>query len=121
MCDNGASSIRYFRPGCGDCYTLDFSLRTQTNQNSRNTRNVRRVDETDLPPPPPEEEKGAKKKKKEVSYDKSCKICLEREISTAVIPCGHSYMCSACSNIKASKKICAICRGEIQSVLYLKS
>ena len=121
MCDGGASSIRYFRPGCGDCYVLDFSLRTQRNQSSGNTRKVQRVDETELPLPGEEEKKEEKEgKKKELSYEKTCKICLEQEISTAVIPCGHSYMCFKCSNIKASKKTCAICRGEIQSILHLK-
>lgn len=39
--------------------------------------------------------------------DRLCKICYEREYSTALLPCGHVIACNECSSLL---KFCAVCR-----------
>lgn len=44
---------------------------------------------------------------------KPCIICLDKEISTVVVPCGHMYGCGSCAK---SFKNCPICRKEISEI-----
>jgi len=43
---------------------------------------------------------------------KVCKICYDALIGTAVIDCGHSYMCPDCARLEP--KECAICKKKIK-------
>ena len=47
----------------------------------------------------------------------TCPVCIERQKSKTLVPCGHSY-CLPCSK-KLSKygKKCAICRGEFDQII----
>jgi len=45
-----------------------------------------------------------------------CKICLEREIDTALLPCRHSCLCSVCAN---NVNQCPVCRNSIGQVLQI--
>jgi len=45
-----------------------------------------------------------------------CKVCLEREITTAFLPCRHSATCEECSK---SIKECPLCRQAISQTLLL--
>ena len=51
-----------------------------------------------------------------VRFDGLCVICLEREASLAVVPCGHQCVCPGDSQ---ALKVCPICRGPIQSFLRI--
>ena len=51
-----------------------------------------------------------------VRFDGLCVICLEREASLAVVPCGHQCVCPGDSQ---ALKVCPICRGSIQSFLRI--
>ena len=42
-----------------------------------------------------------------------CKICMENEVSTAFLPCGHVVSCNHCSNLQ-SVRTCPICRVRIE-------
>jgi len=44
---------------------------------------------------------------------KTCKICFEQKINTALIPCGHCVVCIKCSK---GLKQCCICRTEIHQI-----
>ena len=49
-----------------------------------------------------------------------CCICLVNKANTLVMPCGHSIVCSECSDqLKKTPnaKLCVLCRGEISEVL----
>lgn len=49
-----------------------------------------------------------------------CRICMENEITTAIVPCGHKCMCKKCADIvRSTHKLCPICRGDIQSLLVV--
>jgi len=61
----------------------------------------------------------AKMKSETIDYsvDKIlCKVCLEREINTAFLPCRHSATCDECSK---SIKECPLCRQQIGQTLLL--
>ncbi|XP_013386672.1 baculoviral IAP repeat-containing protein 3-like [Lingula anatina] len=46
--------------------------------------------------------------------EKVCKICLDAEISTVILPCGHLVCCGSCV---VALKVCPICRGRIQGTV----
>lgn len=43
-----------------------------------------------------------------------CKICFEREYSTALLPCGHVIACDKCSS---TMQICAVCRTKVDKII----
>ena len=53
---------------------------------------------------------------REIRDKKSCKICMEDDISVVFLPCGHLCCCSSCAN-RPAVKICPICRIEIADKL----
>ena len=46
-----------------------------------------------------------------------CPICVNNEIDTAIVPCGHT-LCSKCS-LKCDLSLCYICRNPIEKVIKL--
>ena len=44
---------------------------------------------------------------------RSCKVCMDREIDTVFIPCGHLCTCAVCYEINALTE-CPLCRRGIQ-------
>jgi len=57
--------------------------------------------------------------KSDRSYDDSvvCPICMERKISAAIVPCGHTLCYDGPCH--RSLKACHICQGPIQTVIRL--
>jgi len=55
----------------------------------------------------------AEEKKEPENSSATCVICLDNEVNHIVIPCGHCCLCEGCSDIKALKSKCPICRKEI--------
>ena len=49
---------------------------------------------------------------RETQERKSCKFCMEDDISVVFLPCGHLCYCSSCANLPAVKN-CPICRAVI--------
>lgn len=69
----------------------------------------------------PEPEKAKKHKKKssrrrKSSEDNECVVCMEHERETAIQPCGHVALCTACA---ASVLACPICNGPKDGVIKL--
>lgn len=51
--------------------------------------------------------------------DNLCCICATNNITTVIVPCGHSVYCNDCSlheNVKHSDH-CPICRGNVDSII----
>jgi hypothetical protein len=44
-----------------------------------------------------------------------CVVCMEGEIDTKVLPCGHVAMCSACVRRLPTPKRCPLCRADVRS------
>ena len=55
-----------------------------------------------------------KQKQKQKKLKKECIICMDEEINTAMVPCGHRLACYSCSK---TLKNCPICRADIKMVL----
>jgi hypothetical protein len=51
----------------------------------------------------------------EVREDLLCCICLDREIDTVLLECGHSVVCSVCG-VDASLDTCPICRAKVERI-----
>ena len=45
-----------------------------------------------------------------------CRICLDRERNTVILPCGHATCCKECAKPLQN---CPICRKEIDKVLEI--
>lgn len=48
--------------------------------------------------------------------DNTCVICMENEIDSVILECGHMAICYSCSIIPSFKRKCPICRRPIQRV-----
>ena len=47
-----------------------------------------------------------------------CVVCMGRNSTHIVVPCGHHCICAQCSsNIKARQQSCPICRQTIDSII----
>ena len=44
-----------------------------------------------------------------------CKICMERQINTLIMPCKHSCMCDRCAINNSTN--CPICRAHIEKII----
>jgi hypothetical protein len=44
-----------------------------------------------------------------------CAICMDREKTHIVIPCGHECLCGPCSEVVTDKE-CPVCRQECSGV-----
>ena len=49
---------------------------------------------------------------------RSCKVCMDREIDTVFIPCGHLCTCAVCYEINALTE-CPLCRRGIQRAQHV--
>ena len=52
------------------------------------------------------------KQSKNLEDARTCKICMENEISFVFIPCGHLITCENCA-VNGDLKICPMCRKQI--------
>ena len=43
------------------------------------------------------------------SENKKCVICIDKDLSVALVPCGHMIACKSCA--KKLPPVCPICRG----------
>jgi hypothetical protein len=53
---------------------------------------------------------------KNENHESSCAICLTDPVSTAIVPCGHTF-CGNC--VKKQNTTCYICRGTIRERIKL--
>ena len=55
-----------------------------------------------------------KLKNAEMKQEKSCKVCLDKEVEVVFVPCGHLVSCTHCT---PSLKNCPVCRTKITAVV----
>lgn len=46
--------------------------------------------------------------------ERTCKVCMDKEVSVVFIPCGHLVVCQECA---PSLRKCPICRGIIKGTV----
>lgn len=46
--------------------------------------------------------------------ERTCKVCMDKEVSIVFIPCGHLVVCKECA---PSLRKCPICRGTIKGTV----
>jgi rubrerythrin len=51
------------------------------------------------------------------SEKKKCVICLDKDLSVALVPCGHMFACKSCA--KKMPHVCPICRSAITDTLKI--
>ena len=78
---------------------------------NNNNQKVKRQN-TDSTAKQSQNESGKKKAVEESDNSKFCTICLERQITTAVLNCGHLSFCADCSKDLVGKE-CPICRSNV--------
>ncbi|CAB3387220.1 Hypothetical predicted protein [Cloeon dipterum] len=54
---------------------------------------------------------------KEIPMEYVCKVCYNKEIEIAFLPCSHAVVCTQCAFQLQS---CAVCKAKVQSVLRIK-
>jgi hypothetical protein len=72
-----------------------------------------RIEEPPPPPPPPQPAAGASAAAEEDDGDDGCcAICMDAERDTALEPCGHALLCSACAHkvLRTAVPACPVCR-----------
>ena len=52
-----------------------------------------------------------------VPYEKKCSVCVTRDLSTILIPCGHAF-CTSCAG-RAERTRCHTCRARIDSTMRI--
>eukprot|EP01097_Dermamoeba_algensis_P007621 TRINITY_DN485_c0_g1_i1.p1 TRINITY_DN485_c0_g1~~TRINITY_DN485_c0_g1_i1.p1 ORF type:complete len:169 (-),score=47.43 TRINITY_DN485_c0_g1_i1:305-811(-) len=60
------------------------------------------------------EESSKKSSEEKLRQDKTCVVCLDHEIETAFLECGHMACCKGCSVLL---KVCPVCRSKIVRVV----
>lgn len=51
-----------------------------------------------------------------------CKVCIEKELDTLILPCKHLCVCSECANLlykQPGGKKCPICRAKISETVKI--
>lgn len=51
---------------------------------------------------------------RKLQEERTCKVCMDREVSIVFIPCGHLVVCKDCA---PSLRKCPICRGTIKGTV----
>ncbi|KAL6082535.1 hypothetical protein STEG23_004619 [Scotinomys teguina] len=51
---------------------------------------------------------------RKLQEERTCKVCMDREVSIVFIPCGHLVVCKDCA---PSLRKCPICRGSIKGTV----
>jgi len=51
---------------------------------------------------------------RKLKEDRTCKVCMDREINTVFLPCGHLVCCESCAK---SLSNCPICRGVVRGTV----
>ncbi|XP_008828082.2 baculoviral IAP repeat-containing protein 3 [Nannospalax galili] len=51
---------------------------------------------------------------RKLQEERTCKVCMDREVSTVFIPCGHLVVCKDCA---PNLRKCPICRGTIKGTV----
>ncbi|KAL8179644.1 UNVERIFIED_CONTAM: hypothetical protein K2H54_070292, partial [Gekko kuhli] len=46
--------------------------------------------------------------------ERTCKVCMDKEVSIVLIPCGHLVVCAECA---PNLRRCPICRGTIRDTM----
>lgn len=57
----------------------------------------------------------------EVSYDRVCMICMEKEVSVLFLPCAHHVLCAKCNN-NCSNELevrCPCCKVPIDERIHI--
>ncbi|XP_075822967.1 baculoviral IAP repeat-containing protein 3-like [Microtus pennsylvanicus] len=71
-------------------------------------QDIRRLPTDDITALPMEEQL------RKLQEERTCKVCMDREVSIVFIPCGHLVVCKDCA---PSLRKCPICRGTIKGTV----
>ncbi|XP_032765844.1 baculoviral IAP repeat-containing protein 3 isoform X2 [Rattus rattus] len=71
-------------------------------------QNIRSLPADDIAALPMEEQL------RKLQEERTCKVCMDREVSLVFIPCGHLVVCKECA---PSLRKCPICRGTIKGTV----
>ncbi|NP_076477.3 baculoviral IAP repeat-containing protein 3 isoform X1 [Rattus norvegicus] len=71
-------------------------------------QNIRSLPTDDIAALPMEEQL------RKLQEERTCKVCMDREVSLVFIPCGHLVVCKECA---PSLRKCPICRGTIKGTV----
>ncbi|CAO2636186.1 Baculoviral IAP repeat-containing protein 3 [Lemmus lemmus] len=71
-------------------------------------QDIRRLPTDDIAALPMEEQL------RKLQEERTCKVCMDREVSIVFIPCGHLVVCKDCA---PSLRKCPICRGTIKGTV----
>lgn len=71
-------------------------------------QDIRRLPTDDIAALPMEEQL------RKLQEERTCKVCMDREVSIVFIPCGHLVVCKDCA---PSLRKCPICRGAIKGTV----
>jgi len=53
----------------------------------------------------------------EADDDFSCVVCMEREETMIIVPCGHQCLCDECAPLFPRGASCPYCRGKVEAVI----
>jgi len=65
----------------------------------------------------PAEDPWVSMEKVDDSHDTRCVVCLDREDSHLIVPCGHQCLCVICAQLYLIGSNCPICRAPVQAVV----
>ncbi|XDV46523.1 hypothetical protein PO909_014408 [Leuciscus waleckii] len=61
-----------------------------------------------------EEEKREEEQLRRLQEERTCKVCMDKEVNIVFIPCGHLVVCKECA---PSLRKCPICRGLVKGAV----
>nr|XP_060627464.1 baculoviral IAP repeat-containing protein 7 isoform X1 [Anolis sagrei ordinatus] len=71
----------------------------------------RREVETECPNQPVDSTLSTEEKLRQLQEERMCKVCMDKDVSIVLVPCGHLVVCSECA---PNLRRCPICRGAIR-------
>ena len=48
-----------------------------------------------------------------------CCVCMERDVTAALVPCGHNLFCSSCAQNAVGMGCCSVCNSPVSSMLRI--
>ncbi|XP_062998827.1 baculoviral IAP repeat-containing protein 7 [Elgaria multicarinata webbii] len=82
-------------------------------QREQDPWSIRRETETERPNEP-ESSLSMEAKLRRLQEERMCKVCMDKDVSIVLVPCGHLVVCAECA---PNLRRCPICRGVIRDTM----